>query len=171
LKLFLKILNLFLLFYFMDIVKIIKRVERDSDVKKIIAQGFFLGSCFFRKDRPKELIIHFYNPKTNTITDVFVTMDQKIDIMIGEETPAINEMTKIDIEKIRVSERQALEKVKESGVEILMTLHNKKIRGQQKLVWTINVLKQSLFVVTYEIDANSDEIIERRESSLIESIR
>ena len=146
----------------------IEKAENDEGIKKIKSQGYFLGSIFATaQESINEWILHFYSSKKNKIIDCYVGED----VSIGEEEDAINKMTEVCLDKLKIMPEHALAKAKKrfngSTINIMLILHNKEIKGKRILVWTINFIAPTMVAKSYDVDAYSGKVVEEKETSLI----
>ena len=149
----------------MQVKDAIERAEKSDEVKKL--HGYFLCSCFAsikdKDEKVKEWTLLFYNHEKKVVLDCFV--NEKF-VTIGEETPPISDVERPDLSGLKITVDEALEKVvknfSKSIINILITLHSKK-----SLVWTINLITKDMMATTFDIDANSGEIVREETTSLI----
>jgi uncharacterized membrane protein YkoI len=110
----------------------------------------------------KEWTLHFYSPETKKIVDCFVADT----VNIGEETPAIKEMQELDTSKIKISSKTALKTVNEEfdkkTISSMISLHK-----NEKIIWTVSMITQDMMATSFDIDAITGKIIEKREGSLL----
>ena len=141
----------------------IEKAKKDPDVEKLMMDGYFLGSVFATaKDSIKEWILHFYSSKKNKVIDCHVG-----DVVaLGEETDALKRMKKLSLDRLKITAETALDTAKEKfkgrTINILITLHRK-----ESVVWTVNMISSALTATTYDIDAETGEIIDENVTSLI----
>ena len=139
----------------MKLAEAIELAEKDENVRKL--KGYFLVSCFaiIKDNNIDEWILHYLNPNSKKIVDCFVGSDVKI----GEAMPATGKMDRLEMKNIKISDEQALKKIKKTG-QVLMVLHKKKL-------WTVNVIGKNLSVTSYDIDAETGKIVREETSSLV----
>lgn len=133
-------------------------------------KDYFLCSCFAciknAGDEIKEWTLLLFNDKTNMVLDIFV--NDKF-VTIGEETPPIADIERPDMRSARLTAEQALGiasgKFKGGTINVLLTLHQK-----SSLVWTINMITPAMTATTFEIDAQTGEIIREETTSLIRKL-
>lgn len=152
-------------------LEIIEKAMKDPKVQKLIKENFFLGSVFgsiqdkeLDKGLVNEWILHFFNPKTQQVIDCFVNDS----VIIGKETPAIKEMKKFDTKRLKTTFDQAFETVKNDfknkPTNVLISLHTNK---SNVLVWTINMITPDLMATSYDIDAETGALLEKKRVCLM----
>ena len=145
----------------------IEKAENDEHVKSLASDGYFLCSGFasLKSGSINEWILHYYSPKNRKVVDCFVGQADNA-VTVGEETPAVKEMHKIDKSSIKITVDKALDTVKKAfrgkASSILIVLHKK-----QTLVWTINMITLDMTVNSFDVDAASGKILDRKTVSLI----
>jgi len=145
----------------------VEKAKNHPDVKKLMKEGYFLGSVFATaQESIKEWILHFYSSKKNKIIDCTV-VDDREEVIISEETDPINKPNKLELDNVKISPDQVLETAKQhfksSTVNILLTLHENGGRA----VWTVNMISPGMTATTYDIDSSSGEIINEKVTNLI----
>ena len=143
----------------------IRKAENDKLVKKLSRDHFLCSAFAFIKDADvKEWTLHFFSPERKTMVDCFVSDT----VTIGEETPAIKDMQELDTCRIKISSERALEIVKKKfdkkAVSSMISLHKK-----EKIIWTVSMITQDMMVTSFDMDALTGKIIEKKEESLIRS--
>ena len=147
----------------------IKKAEEDEYVKKLVSEGYFLCSGFtsLKQGKISEWILHFYSPKNKKVVDCFVG-EPDLSVVLGEETPAIKEMQKLDIKSIKISSEKALDiakqEFKKTASSTLITLHTK-----EKTLWTVNMITLDMNVHSFDIDSVSGKILDKKTVSLIKT--
>lgn len=144
-----------------------RRVEDNEQVKRL--GNFFLGSVFASLTEVsdvKEWTMLYYNPATRNVVDCMV--NEKY-VTVGEETPAINEMEKIDVTDAKISIDKAFKIINfaKKPVNILISLHKKEINKAKRTVWTIGMITQDMSVTSYDVDAITGKILKEETTSLI----
>lgn len=154
-------------------LEIIEKTMKDPKIQKLVKEDFFLGSVFgsiqdkeLDKGLVNEWILHFFNPKTQTVVDCFFTDS----VVIGKETPAIKEMKELNTKDLKITFEQAFETVKNDfklrPTNVLISLHN----DNSKLVWTINMITPDLMATRYDIDASNGEILAKKKTCLMRRV-
>ncbi|MDP3918955.1 MAG: hypothetical protein Q8Q35_03585 [Nanoarchaeota archaeon] len=112
----------------------------------------YLVSCFIRNT---ELKIDFYSSEKHKIftyskkgEDIIITEDE---IFQKEKQP----LEKLDLEKIKVSYEEALDKVKEEKDNVITILQV----IDDKIVWNMTVLTPTLELYNLKVDAITGEIL------------
>lgn len=159
----------------MRIKKLLEIVENNSGVKSIINKGYFLGSIFAMLEDIKpveEWRFLFYNPQSKKIFEFFYH-DGFVEK--GESEKRQREIQKLDTSDVRIEFDDALstakerfdEKVCSKIISYLISLHAKKIDKKTTTVWTINIIYSGMNVQSYDIDAQTGEIVTEESTSLI----
>jgi|GEM_PF-2651978 len=148
----------------------VSRAETNENVRKL--KGYFLGSCFASLNEGQEEVTEwtmlYYNSKKNTVVDCFVS--EKF-VTVGEETPAIKEITGIDTDEVRIDAEDAVTRAKDvlknRALNVLISLHNKEIENRERLVWTVGLVTPDFSVTSYDIDAVTGKILREETTRLI----
>jgi hypothetical protein len=156
----------------MNLDDAIRRAGANDQVQRL--KDFFLGSIFASLTEfsaVKEWTLLYYNPRTKTVVDCLV--NEKF-VTVGEETPAINEMQRLQTDDVRVSVDKALSTVrsqfKKTAINILISLHNKEIEKKSYVVWTIGLVTQDIAVTSFDIDAASGAVLKEETTRLIRKL-
>lgn len=141
----------------------IKKAESDKLVKKLSKDHFLCSAfAFIRDGIVKEWTLHFFSPKEKKMVDCLVSDT----VTIGEETPAIKDMQELNTKKIKISSEKALKIVKREFDKKTITSMIS-LRKKKKITWTVNMITQDMMATSFDIDAMTGKIIERKEESLI----
>ena len=149
----------------MLLIDAIRKAENDKLVKKLSKDHFLCSAFAFVRDGDvKEWILHFFSPERKKMVDCFVGNS----IIIGEETPAIKDMQELDTGKIKVSSERAL-KIVEKNFEKKIVSSMMSLHGKENIIWTVSMITQDMMITSFDIDAVTGEIIDKKEESLIRS--
>ena len=145
---------------------IFKTIERfrNSENFKTLEKDYFLVSLFSsfgEGDSIEEWTLLFYNPKTKKILDFHVGDE----IIRDNETNAIKEYKELPIDDVQIDSEKVLKNMKfeKKPSSVLMTLHMKDVP-----CWTINMIYPTMKVKTYVINAINSELIEEKDTSLLQ---
>ncbi len=149
-----------------------KKVLDNDQVKGLLDKNYFLASVFCMPKVSNKISIdnysvHFYNPETNQV----VSVEASDDISISKPEDAMNIMTELPNYKYIAPEKIAsgfLKDIKEIVGNIMITLHNKEIKGKMRPVWTFMFILNTLSVLTIDADAKTGKELLKERSSLVQ---
>jgi uncharacterized membrane protein YkoI len=141
----------------------VRKAENDKLVKKLSKDHFLCSAfAFIKDDDIKEWILHYFSPENKKMVDCFVSNT----VTIGDETPAIKDMKELNPGKIKITYKKAVTIIKKNFekkiVSSMISLHQK-----EKIIWTVSMITQDMMITSFDLDAITGEIIEKKEESLI----
>ena len=143
----------------MELSEALKRMETENTENYSLVSAVAIISG---KDEASRWALVYQNPETKNILDFYVTEEET---KRGEETKAKEEFKELKIEKVKVSASQAVAKAKKeinkTSISIVVSLTN-----NNKLIWKVSIISQDLMASTIEIDAVTDEIMKKSETSI-----
>jgi len=154
----------------MNLNEAVERAERDEHVQQL--KGYFLCSSFAtlneNQNNIKEWTLLYYSPSSKSVVDCFVS--EKF-VTVGEETPAVNEIQKLELYNVKIDVSDALsiaeQRFKKKPLNILMSLHKKQINNKAYTVWTLAYITPDMSATSFDIDATSGKILKEERTSLI----
>ena len=158
----------------MQAKKLIEKAESEDSIKKLIKEGYFLGSIFTMLDdiKPvKEWRLLFYNPKSRKIFEF--SFDGSFEK--GESEARERPMHRLVVDNLEIELDSALKtaksefdkKISARVINYLLSLHMKGVAEKMIAVWTINIIYSGMNVQTYDIDASSGDVINEESTSLV----
>ncbi len=147
----------------MLLIDAIRKAEKDRLVRKLSKNHFLCSAfAFIKDDSVNEWVLHYFSPESKKMVDCIVGSA----VNIGDETPAIKEMEKLDAKKVKVSSDRAI-KIAGKGFEkktvsSMISLHKK-----DKVVWTVSMITQDMIITSFDIDALTGKITDKKEESLL----
>ena len=129
-------------------------------VKKVKEKDRYLVSCFLLENKWR---VDFYSPKEHVIYTYFDNNGklevQKDEIFQKEK----KELEELDLSKIKIHYKEALEKVTKSADHYIIILQTIK----KKTVWNITLLTTEFKVYNLKVDASNGEKLEESEESIM----
>jgi hypothetical protein len=153
----------------MKLSEALGRARSNSDVQILEKSGYFLGSIFSMTDSSQEIsewTFLYFNPQTNKIRDLAISeKESKLD----EEREPRSPVSLLNPNALKISVNDAigigLAKLAKSSAKILVTLHQKDC-----LMWTLTFVSSDLQATTFDIDAQTGEILREETTSLIRTM-
>ena len=147
----------------MLLIDAIRKAEKDRAVKELSKTHFLCSAfAFIKDDGVKEWVLHYFSPESKKMTDCVVGSS----VNIGDETPAIKEMEKLDAKKVKVSSDKAIKTAgkdfDKKKISSMVSLHKK-----DKIVWTVSMITQDMMITSFDVDAMTGKITGRKEESLL----
>ena len=129
-------------------------------VKKVKETDRYLVSCFLLDNKWR---VDFYCPKEHVIYTYFDNKGklevQKDEIFQKEK----HEIEKLDLEKVKIHYKEALDKITKSGDKFIIILQSIK----NKAVWNITLLTHEFKVYNLKVDAFNGDTLEEIEESIM----
>ncbi len=154
----------------MNLLEAVDKAEQNENIKKL--KGYFLGSIFASINSGAkgvaEWTLLYYNPGTKSVVDCFVS--EKF-VTVGEYTPAIKEIERIDVDYAEIDIDDALQiagnAFKKPSINTLVSLHKKEFAGKSTLVWTMAFITADMSATSFDVNAANGKILNEETTSLI----
>ncbi|MAH42906.1 hypothetical protein CL614_04250 [archaeon] len=151
-----------------------KKVLDDEQVKGLLDKNYFLASVFCMPKVSSKISIdkysvHLYDSETNKV----VSVEANDNLSISEPEDAVNRMTELSNQKYIDPEKIVsgfMKDIKETIGNIMITLHNKEIKGKVIPVWTFVFILNNLSVLTIDADAKTGKELSKERSSLVQRV-
>jgi len=164
----------------LKIGELIEIAKADLKIQSLLNSGWFFASIFVMSERnqePKDYRLILYNPESNEVQDCVIKTaadavnlkDHKVSV--GEKSEARSELAPLIIDNhlelddvLEIANRAFSESDLLTSISAyLASFHTK----GGKITWTVNIIYQGLRVRTFEIDANTGEILRDETTTLM----
>ncbi len=154
----------------MKLDKAVKEAKKLDEVDEILSSGGFLCSAYILMEKDKELDewnLAFYSKDKDEITAVKVK-DSKAELGVTD-SPLREDTGKIDVDKVKIGAKDALEKIKSTLEEEFSVSYEKilfTLKKDERQEWRAVFVGKSLSIVSIAVDTETGEVVEKERKSL-----